>query len=266
MQAGDHPLLEAGSPPARALSELEEALDYVFQNKEYLKNALIHKSYLHDVPDFYLGSNERLEFLGDSVLGLIVSGELFLAGPGLSEGELTALRGAQVRKNTLAELGAPLKLAEYLYMSKGEEAAGGRHRDSNVARTVEAILGAVYLDSDLSAAVKVWHTILGEQSNDRLEEVLRGDYKSKLQQFTQAHLRLTPTYRLVGTSGPEHSKQFHVEALVGDRILAGGVGRNKQIAEQAAAQQALLALGDEISVKPTEDSDKTIDDGRKTIE
>lgn len=239
------PQIEAGSAPKKQLSELEDALGYTFQNDEYLRNALIHKSYLHDMPDFYLGSNERLEFLGDAVLGLIVSGELFLSGPGLSEGDLTALRGAQVRKNTLAELGAPLKLAEYLYMSKGEEAAGGRTRDSNLARTVEAILGAVYLDGGLSAAEKVWHTILGEQTDERLKEVLRGDYKSQLQQYTQAHLRLTPMYRLVGTSGPEHSKQFHVEVLVGERSLASGVGRNKQIAEQAAAQEAFLVLAAE---------------------
>src|SRR5262245_4940927 len=106
-----------GAPPPRPLAELEAALGYTFKNEELLKNALIHKSYLHDVPEFYLGSNERLEFLGDAVLGLIVSTDLFVARPGLSEGELTALRGAQVRKNTLAELGEPLNLGEYLYMS-----------------------------------------------------------------------------------------------------------------------------------------------------
>jgi ribonuclease-3 len=235
-----------GAAPLRSLSELEETLSYTFQNSELLKNALVHKSYLHDVPEFYPGSNERLEFLGDAVLGLIVSTDLFVSRPGLNEGELTALRGAQVRKNTLAELGEPLNLGEFLYMSKGEEAAGGRRRDSNLARTVEAVLGAVYLDGGFDAAIRVWHTMLAEQTEERLHEVLRGDYKSQLQQFTQAQLKLTPAYRLVGTSGPEHSKQFHVEAVVGGRVLAGGVGRNKQLAEQAAAQQALEALSHEL--------------------
>jgi ribonuclease III len=236
-----------GAPPPRSLAELEAALGYTFKNDELLKNALIHKSYLHDVPDFYLGSNERLEFLGDAVLGLIVSTDLFVARPGLSEGELTALRGAQVRKNTLAELGEPLNLGEYLYMSKGEEAAGGRKRDSNLARTVEAVLGAVYLDGGFEAAISAWHTILSDQSDERLHEVLRGDYKSQLQQFTQAVNKLTPVYRLVGTSGPEHSKQFHVEVVVGERVLAGGIGRNKQVAEQAAAQEGLLILSRELA-------------------
>src|SRR4051812_23974397 len=199
---GDQRVIEAGSHPSRSIFELEEALGYSFTNKELLKNALVHKSFLHDVPDFPLGSNERLEFLGDVVLGLIVSSALYRSGPQLTEGQLTALRGAQVRKNTLAELGAPFKLGEYLFMSRGEDAAGGRTRDTNLARTVEAVLGAVYLDGGLAAAEGVWRTILGEQTDERLHEVLRGDYKSQLQQTTQANLRLTPSYRLIGSTGP----------------------------------------------------------------
>jgi ribonuclease III len=242
---GDLPVVEFGSSPTKPMAELEAAIGYTFTDQKLLKNSLVHKSYLHDVPDFYLSSNERLEFLGDAVLSLIVSSELFLAHPERTEGELTALRGAQVRKNTLAELGAPLELAEYMYMSKGEEAAGGRTRDSNLARVVEAILGAVYLDGGLKAAVNVWHTMLGSQSDNRLNEVLSQDYKSQLQRFTQALFRITPVYRLTGTSGPEHAKQFHVEAMLGDRVLASGAGRNKQIAEQAAAQEALQKLSEE---------------------
>src|SRR5207253_9918647 len=135
------------------------------------------------------------EFLGDAVLGLIVSTDLFTSHPDESEGELTALRGALVRKNTLAEVGAPLRLGDFLYMSRGEEAAGGRTRASNLAHAVEAILGAVYLDGGLRAAVRVWRRILGKQSDERLQEILREDYKSQLQHFTQAHLKLTPAYR-----------------------------------------------------------------------
>ena len=231
--------------PLRPRSELEEAIGYEFEDKEALERALVHKSYLHQVPDYYLGSNERLEFLGDAVLGLIVSADLFTLRPDISEGRLTSLRGALVRKNTLAELAAPFMLGEYLYMSRGEEAAGGRTRASNLAHAVEAILGAVYLDGGLEAAISVWHRIRGDHDEERLLEVLRGDYKSQLQQFTQAEIRLTPYYRLVGTIGPEHSKLFHVEVLVGDRVLSSGIGRNKQIAEQAAAESALRDLLEE---------------------
>src|SRR5919199_6227058 len=148
--------------PLRPRSELEEAIGYEFEDKEALERALVHKSYLHQVPDYYLGSNERLEFLGDAVLGLIVSADLFTLRPDISEGRLTSLRGALVRKNTLAELAAPFMLGEYLYMSRGEEAAGGRTRASNLAHAVEAILGAVYLDGGLEAAISVWHRIRGD--------------------------------------------------------------------------------------------------------
>lgn len=236
-----------GALPLRPLNELEEKIGYRFTNRDYLVNALIHKSYLHEVPDFALGSNERLEFLGDSVLGFIVSSDLFTAQPGMPEGQLSALRGVLVRLNTLAELAEPLELGQYMYMSHGEEAAGGRARGTNIGRAIEGLLGAVYLDGGLEAAERVWHKILGERSMEQMQEVLRSDYKSALQQFTQAHLKSTPEYRIVGTSGPEHAKQFHVEVRAGDRVLAGGVGRNKQLAEQAAAEAALGNLKSEIS-------------------
>jgi ribonuclease III len=231
--------------PSRPLSDLESAIGYEFTDKECLQNALIHKSYLHAVPDFYLGSNERLEFLGDAVLGLIVSGDLYLSHPGVPEGHLSALRGALVRKDTLARLAERIELGEYLYLSRGEEVAGGRTRPSNLARAAEALLGAVYLDGGLEAASHVWHSIRGEESDEQLQEVLRGDYKSRLQQLTQAELKLTPSYRLAGASGPEHAKEFVVEAVLGDRVVASGTGRSKQLAEQAAAEAALQIISEE---------------------
>ncbi len=197
------------------------------------------------------------------MLGFIVSSDLFSDQPGMSEGQLSALRGALVRLNTLAELAKPLDVGQYLYMSHGEEAAGGRSRGSNMGRAIEAILGAVYLDGGLQAATDVWHKMSGEQSIEQLQEVLRSDYKSALQQFTQAHLKATPQYRIVGTSGPEHSKQFHVEVRVGDRVLAGGVGRNKQIAEQAAAETALADLKTQI---PAEGESGTGGEGERSTE
>jgi ribonuclease-3 len=247
-----------GALPKRPFRGLEESIGYTFRNEEYLRNAMVHKSYLHAVPDFPPGSNERLEFLGDSVLGFVVSSDLYIDNPGTTEGELTAWRGALVRLTTLAKVAEPLELGEYMYMSRGEEAAGGRTRGTVLGRAIEALLGAVYLDGGIDAAREVWHRILGERSLARIEEVLRADYKTQLQQFTQAHFRVTPQYRLVETTGPDHAKQFRVEVVAGDRVLASGVGPNKQTAEQAAAEEAMSILREEleqagISDQPTTD-------------
>lgn len=231
-----------GAGPRRPLAELEAAIGYAFADPSLLSNALVHKSYLHEVHETSVTSNERLEFLGDAALGLVVSADLFVSYPDVPEGRLSALRGAQVRLNTLAEIAAPIALGEFMYMSHGEEAAGGRTRPSNLGRALEAILGAVYLDGGLEAAVGVWHRVSGEQTLEQMQTVLSTDYKSQLQQVTQAEWRETPRYYLTDTSGPDHDKQFHIEVRIGERPLASGVGRNKQIAEQAAAQAALQAL------------------------
>jgi ribonuclease-3 len=235
-----------GAVPRRPFGGLEEKIGYTFKEEDYLRNAMVHKSYLHAVPDFPLGSNERLEFLGDSVLGFIVSSDLYMAYPNTPEGQLTSWRGALVRLTTLANVAEPLELGEYMYMSRGEEAAGGRTRGTVLGRAVEALLGAVYLDGGIDAAREVWHTILGEGGVARIEEVLSTDYKTQLQQFTQAHLRVTPLYRLVETTGPDHAKQFRVEVIAGDRVLASGTGSNKQAAQQASAEAALMILKEEL--------------------
>ena len=231
-----------GALPVRPQTELEAAIGYVFNDPSILKNAMVHKSYLHDVPDAPLTSNERLEFLGDAALGLIVSADLFTAYPDVPEGRLSALRGALVRLNTLAEIAEPIALGDYLYMSHGEAAAGGRLRPSNLGHALEALLGAVYLDGGLEAAGDVWHRASGERTLEQLQQVLSTDYKSELQQVTQAMWRETPRYHLAATTGPEHAKQFHVEVRVGERVIAAGEGRNKQMAEQAAAQAALIVV------------------------
>jgi ribonuclease-3 len=237
-----------GAVPRRPISLLEDLLGYRFTDPSYLNNALVHKSYLHALPDLPNGSNERLEFLGDSVLGFIVSADLYRAYPSTDEGQLTAWRGALVRLTTLAQVAEPIELGEYLYMSRGEEVSGGRVRSTNLGRAIEAILGAVYLDGGIDATRQVWHTLLGEGEviSSLIAEVLHADYKTRLQQFTQAHLKLTPSYRLVETSGPDHAKQFHVEAIAGERVLGAGDGSNKQLAEQAAAETALALLKSEI--------------------
>ncbi|HET9493735.1 MAG TPA: ribonuclease III [Chloroflexia bacterium] len=234
-----------GAGPRLPLEALQESLGYRFQNEDLLRNALTHKSYLHAVPDAPGGSNERLEFLGDSVLGFIVSTDLFLANPDTAEGQLTTWRGALVRLTTLAKVAEPLELGEYMFMSKGEESAGGRARGTNLGRAVEALLGAVYLDGGMDAARSVWHAILGESGLEHIEQTLAADYKTQLQQYTQATMHVTPSYRLVDTSGPDHAKLFRVAVLAGDRELAKGMGTNKQSAEQAAAEAALQLLHEE---------------------
>jgi len=242
-----------GALPRRPLAELEAAIGYMFNNPAFLTNALVHKSYLHELPDTPITSNERLEFLGDAALGLIVSADLFTSYPDVPEGRLSALRGALVRLNTLAEIAAPILLGEYLYMSHGEEAAGGRSRPSNLGHALEALLGAVYIDGGLDAASSVWHRVSGERTLEQLQQVLSTDYKSQLQQVTQAEWRETPRYYLTGTSGPDHAKQFHVEVRIGERTLATGAGRNKQIAEQAAAQAALNGIiSEELGIRNQE--------------
>jgi ribonuclease III len=237
-----------GAVPRGLFSQLEEKMGYRFKDEDYLSNALVHKSYLHAVPDLPHGSNERMEFLGDSILGFIVSSDLYLAYPDTDEGQLTAWRGALVRLTTLAQVAEPLELGEYMFMSRGEEVSGGRTRGTNLGRAIEAVLGAVYLDGGMDAARNVWHTILGEGDtiSARIDAVLRADFKTQLQQFTQARLKRTPSYRLLETSGPDHAKQFHVEVAAGERVLADGEGSNKQLAEQAAAESALTLLKSEI--------------------
>jgi ribonuclease III len=231
-----------GARPRRPIPQLEAVLGYKFDKPELLENALVHKSYLYALPDAPLTPNERLEFLGDAVLGLLTSDYLFKTYPNVPEGQLSALRGALVRLDTLAEVAAPLELGEYMHMSRGEETAGGRTRPGNLGRAMEAVLGAVYLDGGLEAAGRVWDRVLGERSLEQLEEVLSGDYKSTLQKETQALLHETPRYRLAETSGPDHARVFKVEVLVAGQPLASGTGRNKQSAEQEAARAALPLL------------------------
>jgi ribonuclease-3 len=247
-QPPQHQARAEGAGPRKPLVDLQESIGYRFESEALLSNALTHKSYLHAVPESPLGSNERLEFLGDSVLGFIVSTDLFLANPDTAEGQLTTWRGALVRLTTLAKIARPLELGEYMFMSKGEESAGGRERGTNLGRAVEALLGAVYLDGGMDAARHVWHAILGESGLEHIESTLRADYKTQLQQYTQAVIHVTPAYRLVGTSGPDHAKLFEVAVLAGERELARGTGTNKQSAEQAAAEAGLRLLHEEAGV------------------
>jgi ribonuclease III len=233
-----------GGAPGAPLPPLEAALHYQFQQPDLLRAALIHRSYLHDVAEGAAESNERLEFLGDAVLGFVVARRLYLRHPDKPEGQLTNMRGALVRLSRLSAWGAEVDLGRYLYLSKGEEAQGGRERATIIGRAMEALLGALYLDGGLEAVETVLGRFLDETTESQVAAVLTADYKSQLQRAVQARSKSAPQYRLVDTSGPDHALEFTVEVWAEDRVLGRGLGRSKQQAEQAAAHAGLQALED----------------------
>ena len=208
-----------------------------FQNKEHLDKALTHRSYLNESDA--LESNERMEFLGDAVLELVVSEYLFIKYPAEPEGILTNYRSALVKTESLAETARKLDLGSKLKMSKGEEQNGGRENTSLLANTFEAVIGAIYLDQGVPAVKKVLQIYLLPE----LDEIIRSksyiDFKSKLQAIVQEQLKVTPTYKVTKETGPDHEKHFYVTCNAGKRVLGKGEGKSKQSAEQASAEAAL---------------------------
>lgn len=203
-----------------------------------LEEAFTHLSYLNENPGFDRPSNERLEFLGDSVLNFIVTEKLYKEFPNLTEGDLTEIRSSLVCRDTLAGLASSLKLGDWLLLGRGEEANGGRTKKSNLANTMEALIGALYLDQGLT---KVRKFVLS-QLNPELEKIKAGktaqNYKALVQEFIQGQKKPTPIYRLVQASGPDHSKKFTAEILVEGEALGRGTGKSKKTAESQAAKVA----------------------------
>ena len=221
------------------LNILQQNLGVHFDDPSLLEQSLIHRSYLNENPDFPLPSNERLEFLGDAVLGLVVAKKLYIDFPDLSEGKMTKLRAALVCRETLARLASSLGLGEYLRLGKGEEASGGRKRQSNLACTMEALVGAVLIDQGINAAEGFVLSLIDMQLGRAIEEAITTDYKSRLQELTQAREQRIPVYRTVKAVGPAHKKEFIVEVLLGDDVIGKGRGRSKRMAEKEAARVAL---------------------------
>lgn len=220
------------------LTALEKIIGVTFSDKSLLEKALTHRSFLNENRALS-ESNEHLEFLGDSVLSIIVSTQLYRRFSSYPEGKLTNLRSLLVKSQTLGNLSRELGLGQFLYMSKGEERSGGRENLSLLADTFEAILGAMYLDSGLDSARKFLerHLFPLIPEIEKKEELM--DYKSSLQEMTQDKEKLSPVYRVLSQSGPDHDKTFEVGAYLQDRQLGTGQGKSKQIAEQAAARHAL---------------------------
>lgn len=226
-------------------SELEATLGFVFDDKSLLQRALTHRSYLNENPDLPWLDNERLEFLGDAILGFVTAEHLYHRFPEMKEGDLTSLRAALVRGQTLAEFSTQLNLGPYLLISRGEEAGRGRARPALLAATFEAILGALYFDQGLPAARELIVRMIDDKTQNILQERLDRNAKSLLQELSQGRLKVTPVYRLVETHGPDHAREFTVEAVLGSTVYGVGRGRNKQTAEQEAARDAITRLQEE---------------------
>ncbi len=229
------------------LTDLEDMLGFVFQDKSLLQRALTHRSYLNENPDLPWLDNERLEFLGDAILGFVTAEHLYHRFPEMKEGDLTSLRAALVRGETLAEFATQLNLGPYLYISRGEEAGRGRARPALLAATFEAILGAMFLDQGLEPARNLIVRLVDAKTQSILQERLDRNAKSLLQEQSQGRLKVTPVYRLVQTLGPDHAREFTVEVILGNEVYGTGRGRNKQAAEQEAARAAIAQLEQEFT-------------------
>ena len=220
----------------------EKSLGLSFRNKFLLKEAFTHSSYINENPESALPSSERLEFLGDAILGFIIAERLYNEFPELPEGKLTDIRAFLVCRDALAEMASSLKLGDYLLLGRGEEANGGRTKPSNLANAMEAVIGAICRDQGITKARKF---VLSEL-NPRLKKIKSGEittnYKAVLQEFVQGKKKATPVYQLVETTGPDHEKQFTVEVIVEGKVLGKGTGRNKKAAEMEAAHYAWKKL------------------------
>lgn len=221
------------------LEELEKKIGYRFRDKTLLKQALTHSSYANEQKINKLKDYERLEFLGDAVLELVSSEFLFHENPQMPEGKLTKLRSSMVCEPSLAYCARDLLLGEYMLLGRGEESTGGRHRDSITSDAMEAVIGALYLDGGMTAAHDFIHKFV---LSDLENKILFYDSKTVLQELIQTESGSRFSYELKGEAGPDHNKEFLVDAVLNGRVIGSGRGRTKKAAEQQAAYQAILYL------------------------
>jgi ribonuclease-3 len=244
------PTLERRS--MRDWSALEERLGVKFKNPALLREALVHASYLNENPGLSIDSNERMEFLGDAALALVVAQQLYKDYPAEDEGRLTELRTHLVRRETLARAARHLGLGDHLLLGRGEEAAGGRRRPTNLACAYEAMVGALFLDGGLPRVRRFVRQTLKAEVEGLRQRPLPVDPKSRLQELAQSCWQSVPLYRVLKAEGPDHARRFTVEVVVRGDVLGVGEGRSKQQAEKAAARQALERLdaaGEGLSAK-----------------
>jgi ribonuclease-3 len=223
-------------------ADLEKQLAITFTDKGLLDHAFIHKSFMNEYKGDDKSDNERLEFLGDAVLELAVTEYLFKTYPKSPEGELTNWRSALVKGKNLAKVANELNLGNYLYLSKGEEKSGGRKKNYILANTLEAFIGALYLDKGYRIAHDFINKYILIKLEEILEEGLHIDAKSHFQELSQEEFDVTPEYRLISESGPDHAKRFVMGAFLGDKKVGEGDGSSKQKAEESAARNALVEV------------------------
>lgn len=215
---------------------LEEQLNYTFENKELLIEALTHKSYKQPY------DNERLEFLGDAVMDLIIGEYLYKKFPKSDEGKLSKLRASLVNEAGFDKLAKVLKLSEYILLSNAEEKNGGREKSSLLSNAFEALMGAIYLESGLKKVGEISIELIEKNYEEISLESLFRDFKTSLQELTQARYGLTPEYRVLASRGPDHLKEFEVGVFIEDKEYARAVGKSKKIAQQIAAESAVEIL------------------------
>ena len=224
------------------LKKLEKKISYHFQDVCFLTQALTHTSYTNENPAGLYPDNERLEFLGDAVLDLIITRLLIDKFPEATEGELSRLRSALVNEQMLSSMAGNFDIGKYLLLGKGEDNTGGRSKDSILSAAYEAIIGAIYLDSDFTSAFQVVESHFSSLISAVEDDTFHRDYKTELQELSQALFSSPPDYILTGEAGPDHDKSFVVGILINGNILGKGRGKNKKAAEQQAAREALILL------------------------
>jgi ribonuclease-3 len=224
------------------LTALQKKLRIKFKNKALLEQALVHSSYINENPGLATSDNERLEFLGDAVLGLIIAEELYRRFPQFSEGEMTRVRSSLVRQDALCRLAKFLKLGDYLYLGKGEEGGGGRDKPANLSGALEALTAAIFLDRGLAVTRKFVLRLMSRKMAKALSQGVEVDYKTRLQETMQAKWQLKPKYRVIEATGPAHDRRFTVEVMGGDSVLGRGSAKSKKAAETEAARIALDKL------------------------
>jgi ribonuclease-3 len=227
----------------RDLLKLEKALSVKFNNKQLLEQSVVHRSYLNENPDFPLDHNERLEFLGDAVLELVVTEYLYATYPN-PEGELTNWRASLVNAKKLSEISKRLEIEDFLYLSKGEDKdKNSKARDYILANLFEAVVGAIYLDRGYKSASKFIHKCLIPELKPIIDQELYKDPKSKFQEVSQEKFGITPTYRVLEESGPDHARNFRIGVYLENELIGVGEGTSKKEAQEEAARRGLQAKG-----------------------
>ena len=224
------------------LTTVQQTLGISFKEPSLLKQALVHSSYVNENSSLAPVSNERLEFLGDAVLGMVVAAKLYADFPHLSEGEMTKFRAVLVRRDTLVRMARAIRLGDHLYLGKGEQASGGRDKPANLAGALEAVIAAIFLDQGAAIAQDFILRLFDAELQKVVSQCTGTDYKSQLQELIQARGQQTPTYHVIEATGPDHDRRFTVEVRLGDTVLGRGLGKSKKAAETEAARSTLEQL------------------------